>query len=502
MVVDRLPWYGYDNTCTAGTAPDARSCARGKSGAELGKAGEFFQELPLMLDPRHKDACDPPRRKCGPESFDRSLHTVLGLLANRSSPVMYDDHPDEQSPFFNYIDGSGTVHQLWFDSPASLRLRYDLARQEGLRGVSAWRNDMVDYSTPSAALCSRALWAAMVGAPPPPPGCPLDAVGERSAMKSDDGSAQPRPRNAKNITVFHVVDTRYQRGTGLEREWPVDQNTADLGGDIYFDLGWGQIELLECKRPLNFSRSRLVRVNCEQNAEAWDRSHLALSQLTLEIDSEAIGGFIGCDAMGANQTMDCHCSQGKDHGNEFCPATVGQLNLTEPDGTPFGVWGHGKNTGLTRLDYWRYNVADLVGGHWYSTPSSGLCGGPHASTVDGKKECTWRVAEVTKKVSRSCHDAAMFAAVEEYAARTGWTSDCFSKCANPRNVSDPCWIACYYDTMLGANSSTCFGGPSSSCLRGHMPINELEGAWLAPFRSSDPAKRGCPDLTQRHPPGT
>ena len=28
--------------------------------------------------------------------------------------------------------------------------------------------------------------------------------GPKSAMKSDDGSAQPRPRNAKNITVFHV----------------------------------------------------------------------------------------------------------------------------------------------------------------------------------------------------------------------------------------------------------------------------------------------------------
>eukprot|EP01047_Picozoa_sp_COSAG01_P069002 COSAG01_NODE_10101_length_2251_cov_1.611059_4_plen_58_part_00 len=34
------PWYGYDNTCAAGTAPNARSCVRGKSGAELGKAGE------------------------------------------------------------------------------------------------------------------------------------------------------------------------------------------------------------------------------------------------------------------------------------------------------------------------------------------------------------------------------------------------------------------------------------------------------------------------------
>jgi hypothetical protein len=188
-----LPWYGYDNTCVAGTAPDAQSCPRGKSGAELGKAGEFFQELPLVYDARHKDACEPPHRKCGPQSFDRSLHTVLGLLSNRSSPVMYDDHPDEQSPFFNYIDGEGTVHQLWFDSPQSLRLRYDIARKEGLRGVSAWRNDMVDYSGGSAALCTRALWAAMVGAAPPPAGsCPLDVIETRTVgrlqgvLKADD----------------------------------------------------------------------------------------------------------------------------------------------------------------------------------------------------------------------------------------------------------------------------------------------------------------------------
>ena len=105
MVVDRLPWYGYDNTCIAGTAPDARSCARGKSGAELGKAGEFFQELPLMLDPRHKDACDPPRRKCGPESFDRSLHTVLGLLANRSSPF--------GGEFLAFTRGGEKIHYLF-----------------------------------------------------------------------------------------------------------------------------------------------------------------------------------------------------------------------------------------------------------------------------------------------------------------------------------------------------------------------------------------------------
>ena len=55
---------------------------------------------------------------------------------------------------------------------------------------------------------------------------------------------------------------------------------ADLGGDMYFDIGWGQLELLECARNasggLNYSKSRLVKVNCQhdQNAEVWDRKNL------------------------------------------------------------------------------------------------------------------------------------------------------------------------------------------------------------------------------------
>ena len=58
------------------------------------------------------------------------------------------------------------------------------------------------------------------------------------------------------------------------------QLQADLGGDMYFDIGWGQLELLECARNasggLNYSKSRLVHYNCQhdQNAEVWDRKHL------------------------------------------------------------------------------------------------------------------------------------------------------------------------------------------------------------------------------------
>ena len=55
--------------------------------------------------------------------------------------------------------------------------------------------------------------------------------------------------------------------------------------------------------------------------------------------------------------MDCHCSGANaTHGNEFCSPNVGRLNLTNAEGQPYGVWSHGKNKGLTPIDYWRYII--------------------------------------------------------------------------------------------------------------------------------------------------
>ena len=254
------------------------------------------------------------------------------------------------------------------------------------------------------------------------------------------------------------------------------------------------MEVLECAKPLNFSRSRLVTTNCVQNAEVWDRKNLAIAQLTLEVDSN-YSRFIGCDAMGPGHTMDCHCGGGH-HGfprnesyrrNADCNPGVGLLNLTSANGTGYGIWAHGRGRpgpepNLTDIDYWRYNIADLLGGHWYSTVESGLCGGKTATA------CTWRVAEVVKKVSRTCHNQGVFAAVQVHGRA------CFDTCPQPRNSSSECWIRCYYNTMLGPNSGTGFGEPNSSYLAGHMPIATLEDAWLAAFRSDDPEQGGCPNL--------
>ena len=258
-------------------------------------------------------------------------------------------------------------------------------------------------------------------------------------------ASSPRPANPLNITVYHVVNTLFQQSLpAAEREWPVNMDTGDLGGDMYFDIGDSQMELLECARNssggLNYSASHLVKVNCEhdQNAEVWDRKHLALAELVIEVDRTAFrdgfgtGEFTSCDAQGRNHTMDCHCQNPANRsqtGNEFCDPFVGRFNLTNATGSPYGVWDHGNMKDPTRIDYWRYNVADLLGGHWYSTPETGLCGRPGSP-------CTWRVAEVVKKVSRTCHNEMMFDAVTEYANQVGgWAKACFNACPQPSNTS-------------------------------------------------------------------
>ena len=64
---------------------------------------------------------------------------------------------------------------------------------------------------------------------------------------------------------------------------------------------------------------------------------------------------------------------------------------------------------------------------------------------------------------------------------------CFDRCpGGASNSSSPCWIACYYNAMLGPKSSTGFGGPSSSFLKGHMPIPALQTVRVSPSSSLSP----------------
>ena len=70
---------------------------------------------------------------------------------------------DEQanSPYFSFVDDDGTVSQVRYDDPDSLRLKFGMAAELGLRGVGVWHLDALP-SGPDAADQRRkaAMWQA------------------------------------------------------------------------------------------------------------------------------------------------------------------------------------------------------------------------------------------------------------------------------------------------------------------------------------------------------
>ena len=79
---------------------------------------------------------------------------------------------DTASPWYNYQDGEGVVHQIWYDDPKSLQLKYAVAKELGFRGVGPFRFDGLGYGSPAANADSAAMWAAL-----------------RTFLKSDDAAA-------------------------------------------------------------------------------------------------------------------------------------------------------------------------------------------------------------------------------------------------------------------------------------------------------------------------
>ena len=50
---------------------------------------------------------------------------------------------------------------------------------------------------------------------------------EQSISLSPSSTPSRRPANPRNLTVYHVVDTRFQPPIGSpEREWPIDMDTV------------------------------------------------------------------------------------------------------------------------------------------------------------------------------------------------------------------------------------------------------------------------------------
>ncbi|KAK7486439.1 hypothetical protein BaRGS_00022363 [Batillaria attramentaria] len=125
-----VPWYGYDYPCVSLLKNDTCTLKhkpfRGVQCSDAaGRQIDYRVTYPLLIN-----------GSSGGRKWDQSA----------------------LSPYFNYKDKStGQMHQVRYDDPMSLGLKYKMAVELGLRGVGTWNIDCLDYSDASYAVQQRQL---------------------------------------------------------------------------------------------------------------------------------------------------------------------------------------------------------------------------------------------------------------------------------------------------------------------------------------------------------
>jgi len=156
----------------------------------------------------------------------------------------------------------------------------------------------------------------------------------------------------------------------------------------------------------------------------------------------------------------------------YCNASVGHI-LADENLSVLRKPERGRDADY---DFWNYNMAHKLGGNWYSTTTQGKC------RTNETGPCYWRVLEPVKRVSSNCQVNQVNSVVTKVGAA------CFSKCADPSNVTTACWADCFFETSIGNGAS------STTNPTGGMTASALIDAWTAPFKSEDPSKGGCASL--------
>ena len=293
-------------------------------------------------------------------------------------------------------------------------------------------------------------------------------------MLASASALRINPAHAKNITVYHVNPHKY----GAK---PINMDTGDATGDLFFDLFEVIIAPLACPHGAASGHG------CT-NPEAVSPD-LMVNKLILEVDDRFSDyakcniGINGTDQRGhacKDDTYCCFC-EAERHEDKPCEATLGREELYNS----FGGGGRSNHSSFCRpwskpSDCYRANSAQKLTaqnpGFWYSSLASGYCG-------NASSPCTWRVAAVEKIVTRQCHSKVFGAVVEATAPA------CFDGCGTQKtNTSSPCWVDCFYKAALGPDS-----GKHGGAVAG-MPLDALVKAWEKPFL--DESLGGCPAQTE------
>eukprot|EP00035_Acanthoeca_spectabilis_P002609 m.88609 g.88609 ORF g.88609 m.88609 type:complete len:296 (+) comp11658_c0_seq1:82-969(+) len=265
-----------------------------------------------------------------------------------------------------------------------------------------------------------------------------------------------------NMTVYHTNQANYSA------EDIADMNTADVLGDLEFTIR-AKIIPVECSSP---ERAKAAPWDCENPEQ--DASNLAVTKLIISVKQQAIAQYCPCNVHEGIYT--CKSRNGTECG------AVGAITVMDFLGHVYDPSRFTKST--PSYEWYAMNTLRRYGttGMWYSTLGSAQCAPGMDTTISGVP-CSWRVVEVVKRVARTCSDAVQIAAVSSA------SSGCFDRCPQPTNQSSPCWVDCYFSTLLGPDSAHNISLPSAG-----MPITTIVAAWDAPFNSVDKSKGGCPSI--------
>jgi len=125
---------------------------------------------------------------------------------------------------------------------------------------------------------------------------------------------------------------------------------------------------------------------------------------------------------------------------------------------------------------WAANIDQKASGKWYSHPETAQC-----NETSAFGSCGWRVLS-TSTVHEKCLKDSLATTIE-----AADDSSCFEACG-VRNYTSPCWIGCFFDTMLGRgarNSSV------DDAVTG-LALEEIIAGWTKAF--DDESDGGCPKV--------
>jgi len=332
------------------------------------------------------------------------------------------------------------------------------------------------------------------------------------------GTAQIDPQHVKNLTVYHLNPA----SAGAA---PINMDTGDAAGDLYFYLGEFLLPL-ECA---NASKEFRAHFDCD-NPERVD-PNLVVTKVDMQIDYRftnysacnlcngtdpfthkpcTVGTYVcdcfshhhsgGCDAskVGAESIKDhfvhhpttptcaaalekaCGSVKTDSHQCGLCLLIHGSqlkaANCSEYDDYNFCPSQYGSCSATSPpWMCWAENIPRKTEGMWYSTLAAGQC---NKATTNGG--CGWQV-ESTTTVQNNCLKNKLMTVVEAA------SPSCFGGCG-PRDTNSSCWIGCFFDGILGPEAAH-----SSTANLSGLPTSTLVKAWDDAFLPE--ADGGCAKVT-------